>query len=111
MSENSVQQRNANSTEVTANCVKRSGSDTNNSELPLVVQTFVEVIFDDGNNIYAICNLCLPIKNTVRSQHRAPSNFYKQTNVTTPALPLSKGYSVALASCSRHVETGSVTQG
>ena len=51
MSENSVQQRNANATEVTADCVKRSSSDTNNSELPLVVQTFFEVIFDDGSNI------------------------------------------------------------
>ena len=52
MSENSVQQRNVNSTEVTADCVKRSGSDTNNSELSLVAQTFFEVKFDDGNNIF-----------------------------------------------------------
>ena len=81
MSENSVQQRNANSTEVTADCVKRSGSDTNNSELPLVVQTFFEVIFDDGNNIHAVCNLSLPIKNTSRGQHRAPSNFNKHVKV------------------------------
>ena len=65
-----------------AELLERSENGKVNQVLPLVVRTyFSEIVSDDGDNIEALCSLCMPKKKSIRGQHKAPSNFTKHIQV------------------------------